>query len=134
MRTVFLFIYSLITNKICQAVNVIKRIMDKKKYALCQGYIYKKVPEGMHTYVYCSTVKDFLLYSMANHEVAEVVTGCLSNITYLLSQPSCRLVKPLKIDFNLIEVLLKVFRMPYKKPENYSSSQQQWPIWPQEGY
>ena len=79
--------------------------MAKKGYALCDGYIYKKVPEAVHTYVYCSTVQDFLMFSLSNPEIADVLTQYVSTVTNLLSNPSCRLIDPITIDFNLIECL-----------------------------
>lgn len=79
--------------------------MERRGYSICDGLIYKRVPEAQFTSVYCSSVNDFLLFSLANNEVADVLTPHISAVTHLLSQPSCRLIKPIIIDHNIIEVL-----------------------------
>ena len=79
--------------------------MIKRNYALCNGMVYKKAPEATHTFVYCSSVKDFLLFSLSNSEVANVLTPYITTVTSLLSNPACRLIKPITINYNLIEVL-----------------------------
>lgn len=49
--------------------------MDKSGYAICDGHMYKKVPEAMFTYVYCSNVNDFLLFTLSNSEVSIFVSA-----------------------------------------------------------
>ena len=93
------------SSKICQAVDVIKRIMKNQNFALHDGCIYKLAPEAMYTYIYCSTVKAFILSKLYNAEVADVVVPYVTNITALLSEPACRLIQPIKLDLDLIEVL-----------------------------
>ena len=87
------------------AVDAIERFMLKKNYRLCDGTIYKKAPDAKYTFVYCCSVKDFLLKTLANEEISEVLTPQIYQVIQLLSEPSCRLIKPIKILYNFVEVL-----------------------------
>ena len=93
------------TSKLCQAVEIIKRIMEKRKYGICDGGIYKLAPDGKFTYVYCQTSKDFLLSLLGNVEIADAIVSVIGQLTGLLSESACRLIQPLQVDYNLIEVL-----------------------------
>ena len=87
-----------------QAVDVIKRTMEGGDCALNTGCIYKKIPEAQYTYVFCCSVKHYLLNIISSVEVADVVLPFIPQITRMLSEPSCRLIMPIKIDYNYIEV------------------------------
>ena len=87
-----------------QAVDLVRRYMTKFNFGLFDGSVYKKAPESKYTYVYCSTVNDFLHYIMGNGEVAEIVAPHVSVIVNLLSAKSCRIIHPITIDYNYIEV------------------------------
>ena len=91
--------------KICQAVDLLKRIMKVEGYGLCSGEIYKLVSDATFTFVYCGSVKDYLLKQMGNVEHADVLAPCWQQLVALLSETSCRLIKPIIIDHNYIEVL-----------------------------
>lgn len=93
------------SNPVCVAVDVIQRLMDEKGFAFCKGRIFKKKSGSMHTYAYHSSVEDFLMASLSNPELANVLTMHVHYVSKLLSNPTCGLVKQLKIDYNLIEVL-----------------------------
>ena len=79
--------------------------MKANDYALCDGKIFKKAPDSQFSFVYCCGVGDFLMRSLANAEIANVLVSHIKPITSLLSHPSCRLIKPIKIMFNTIECL-----------------------------
>ena len=68
------------------------------------GRVYKKIPEATYTYIYCISVKDYLLNVLGNVEVADLIASHVTQLTTLLSEPACRLIKPIEIDFNFIEV------------------------------
>lgn len=85
--------------QVCVAIDVLRRFMVSKGYSLYDGSVFKKVAESEFTSVYCSTVKEFLFRSLANGEIANVLASCISQVTNLLSHPSCRIIRPLKIDF-----------------------------------
>ena len=78
--------------------------MEDNEFGLFDGCVYKKIPEAEYTYIYCSGVKEYLLRLLANAEVADQVAPYINPITNLLSEPACRLIKPIKLDYNFIEV------------------------------
>ena len=87
-----------------QAIDVIKRFMERFNLGLHDGCVYKRPREAKFTYVYCSTVFDFIHSILGNPEIADVIAGQVSNIIYLMSVPSTRIVKPILMDYNFIEV------------------------------
>lgn len=56
-------------------------------------------------------------------KVADVLTPHISSVTHLLSQPSCRLIQPIKVDTNIIEVLPAgtCFHIAGKRFEHHNS-------------
>ena len=102
-----------------QAVDVVKRVMDKFGLGIYGGCIYRKPKEAKFTFVYCSSVFDFIHSILGNSEVADVIAGQVSNLVALLSVPSCRILKPIVIDHNFIEVQPygTVFNIDQKKFE-----------------
>ena len=113
-------------SKIMQAVDVVKRVMCAGNFGIYEGAIYKKIPEASFTYVYCSTVKTYLLSIVASVEIADVVVPFMAQLTKLLSEPACRLVKPIKMDFNYIEVnngyCFNIDQKQFEQPENLDGS------------
>jgi len=90
-----------------QAIDVVKRYMNKFEFALFDGSIYKKCPEAVYTYVHTATVHDFIHYAMGNPEIANEIVSFVSVIINLLSEKSCRLISQISIDYNYIEVQLR---------------------------
>ena len=68
------------------------------------GRVYKKISEATYSYTYCTSVKDYLLNLLGNVEVADLIASHVTQLTTLLSEPACRLIKPIEIDYNFIEV------------------------------
>ena len=68
------------------------------------GRVYKKIPEATYTYIYYTSVKDYLLNLLGNVEVADLIAPYMTQLTTLLSEPACRPIKPIEIDYNIIEV------------------------------
>ena len=87
-----------------EAVEVVRRTMEKTGYAINDGFVYKKIPEAKYTFVHCSNVNDFIMNMLGNIEIATVITPVAKQLINFLSQPACRLIKPIEIDFNYIEV------------------------------
>ena len=79
--------------------------MKVKGYSLCNGQVFVKIKDSVHTSVYCCSAGDFIHRTLKNAEVANAVACRTEQVIKLLSNPSCRMIDPLKIDFNLIEVL-----------------------------
>ena len=49
-------------------------------------------------------MKDYLLNLLGNVEVADLIAPHVTQLTTLLSEPTCRLIKTIEIDSNFIEV------------------------------
>ena len=78
--------------------------MKSGNYGLHDGCIYKKLKECEYTYIYCTSVKNYLLNLLGNFKIADIKTPHITQITSLFSEPACRLLEPIKIYFNFIEV------------------------------
>lgn len=78
--------------------------MKDHNFAIHDGNMYRKVPEGKFTYTYASTVEDFIMTIINNPVVADICTPVSGQLIGLLSKPACRLIQPIPIDFNFIEV------------------------------
>lgn len=91
-------------SKICQAVDLVRRILEETDSGLSAGCIYVKVPQSTKTFVYSATIDTYLNELLENPIVADVLTPLLPQLTVLLSHPSCKVIKPLTIDYNFIEV------------------------------
>ena len=92
-------------NKVLVAVDVVKRYMADHDFGLFDGSVYKKAPNAVYTYVFCSSVKIFLMNLLGNPEIAEEIVCYVTTLTTLLSESSCKLISPIKMDYNFIEVL-----------------------------
>ena len=111
------------TSKFMLAVDVVRRYMHKLNFGFFDGAVYAKAPEAEFTFVYCCAVKDFLLNILGNAEIADQIATFIPPLTNLLSQPSCKLIRPLVIDHNYIETLPKgtCFNIEKKVFESYPS-------------
>ena len=71
--------------------------MKSNNYGLHDGCIYKKLEECEYTYIYCTSVKNYLLNLLGNFEIADIIAPHITQLTSLLSEP-------IKIYFNFVEV------------------------------
>ena len=62
------------------------------------------MPEATYTHIYCASAKDCSLNLPGNVEVADVIAPHVTQLSTLLPEPSCRLIKSIEIDYNFIEV------------------------------
>lgn len=92
-------------NQVLMAVAVLDKLMKQRGYGLHDGKVYKKIKQSRFTFIYCSSVKTFISRALGNKDVAPYVAPRKEQVTSLLADPSCRLIKPIVIDYNLIEVL-----------------------------
>ena len=93
-----------VSSKIGQSVGLNRPAMKTKNYGLHDGCIYKKLEECEYTYIYCISVKNYLLNLLGSFQIADIITPCIMQLTSLLSEPACRLLEPIKIDYNFIQV------------------------------
>ena len=69
------------------------------------GRVYKKIPEATYTYIYCISLKDYLLLNLfGNIKVADLIVLHVAQLSKLLSEPASRLIKPTEIDYDFTEV------------------------------
>jgi len=92
-------------SKLMIAVDVLRRYMAQFHYGIFDGSVYVKAPDAKYTFVFCSNVHDFLHHILGNAEVADHIASHVSQLSSLLSVRACRLIKPIQIDYNFIEVL-----------------------------
>ena len=59
------------SSKIRQSVYLIRRVMKSNNYGLHDGCIYKKLEECKYTYIYYTSVKNYLLNVLGNFEIAD---------------------------------------------------------------
>ena len=94
------------SNKTLITIRYVQRTMHKLNYALYCGHIYKKPSESKFAYVYTTTVESsFLNTLLANKKIAEVLISELQQVSVILSNRECSVIKQIQIDHNLIEVL-----------------------------
>ena len=91
------------TNKLCQAIDVLRRVMEEENCKLHRGYIYKFIPESTSTYTCYKSVKDYAMKALGNPDVADVLANHVYEVSRLLSEESCKIIRQLVIDYNYIE-------------------------------
>ena len=65
--------------------------------------IYKKLREWEWTYIYCTSVKNYLLNLLKNFQIVDFITRHITQLSSLLSEPTCQLFQPIKIDLSFAE-------------------------------
>ena len=85
------------SSKVGQSVDLIRRVMKSDNCGLHDGCIYKKLEECEYTYIYCTSIKNYLLNLLGNFEIADIIAPHITQLTSLLS-------KPIKIYFNFVEI------------------------------
>ena len=68
------------------------------------GIVYKKIPGVTCTFIYCTSVKGYLLNLLGNVEVEDLTAPHVTQLTTLLSDPASTVIKPTESDYNFIEV------------------------------
>ena len=102
--------------------------MVEKGYGVNSACVYKKVKESVFTYVYCCTMNSFLHALVSDMRIADAIAQHLPALIGLLCDPHCRLIHPIRIDLDYIEVLPKgtCFHIPTKSfvvnPSNIGGS------------
>ena len=76
--------------------------MRKLEYALYRGTIYRKC-EGA-TYAFKCNVKAFVNSQAANESFKTRLLKDMKKVIDLLADPDCEVIRPIRVDYNLIEV------------------------------
>ena len=81
--------------------------MEQFQFGMFDGSVYEKATEASFTYVHYSSVRTFIHHILDNNEVDDQIAVYVHPIIALLSERSCKIISPLVLDFNFIEVLPK---------------------------
>ena len=78
------------SSKIDQSVDLISRVIKRNNYGWHDAWIYKRLQECECTYIYSTSVKNYLLNLLENFEMADIITPHITQLTSLLSESDCR--------------------------------------------
>ena len=81
-------------------ISIAKRRLD---YALYRGTIYRKCEGAIYSYSYKCDVKSFV-NSLAANELFKARLLKMKKVIDLLADPDCEVIRPIIVDYNLIEV------------------------------
>ncbi|KAL9982936.1 hypothetical protein ACROYT_G005051 [Oculina patagonica] len=85
-------------------INDIGIAMKKMQYALFRGKIYKKKENAKYTYAYKCEVSAFINCIAANEAFKGRLLKNMKRVIDILADPDCEVVRPITVDYNLIEV------------------------------
>lgn len=93
-----------LSDKLTVLVNDIGIAMKKMEYALFRGKMDKKLPTALYTYADECAVRAFVNSLAANQCFKARLLKDMKKIIDILSDPDCEVIRPISIDYNLIEV------------------------------
>ena len=93
-----------LSDKLTVFVNDIGIAMKRLVYALYGGKVYKKCNKAKYTYSYKCKVDAFVNSLAANELFKARLLKDMKKVIDILSNPHCEVVRPLCVDYNLIEV------------------------------
>ena len=91
-------------DKLTVLINDIAIAMKTLDYALYKGKVYKKCEDAKYTYSYKCDVKAFVNSLAANKSFKSRLIRDMKRVIDLLSDSDCELIRPITLDYNLIEV------------------------------
>lgn len=78
--------------------------MEQMQYALFRGKIYKKKENAKYTYAYKCEVSAFINCLAANEAFKGRLLKNMKRVIDILADPDCEVVRPISVEYNLIEV------------------------------
>ena len=93
-----------LSDKLTVLINDIGIAMRTMEYALFHGKIYKKCPMAKFTYAYKCEVKAFINCLAANESFKSRLLQNMRKVIDVLADPDCEVIRPICVDYNLIEV------------------------------
>ena len=93
-----------LSDKLTVLINDIGIAMKSMEYALFRGKIYKKCPMAKFTYAYKCEVKAFINCLAANESFKSRLLQSMRKVIDVLADPDCEVIRPICVDYNLIEV------------------------------
>ena len=95
---------AMLSDKLTVLVNDIGIAMKRMDYALYRGKIYKKRPNAKYAFSYKCEVKAFINCLAANEFFKARLLKDMRKVIDILSDPDCEVIRPICVDYNLIEV------------------------------
>ena len=95
---------AMLSDKLTVLVNDIGIAMKKLGYALYGGKVYKKCDKAKYTYSYKCEVEAYVNGLAANELFKARLLKDMKSVIEILANPFCEVIRPLRVDYNLIEV------------------------------
>ena len=93
-----------LSDKLTVLINDIGIAMKKLGYALYGGKVYKKCERAKYSYWYKCEMEAFINSLAANETFKDRLLKDMRKVSEILSNPHCEVIRPLCVDYNLIEV------------------------------
>ena len=93
-----------LSDKLTVLVNDIGIAMKRLGYALYGGKVYKKCDKAKYTYSFKCEVEAFVNSLAANELFKARLLKDMKKVIEILANPHCQVIRPLCVDYNLIEV------------------------------
>ena len=93
-----------ISDKLTVPINDIGIAMKKLGYALYGGKVYKKCERAKYSYWYKCEMEAFINSLAANETFKDRLLKDMRKVSEIFSNPHCKVIRPLCVDYNLIEV------------------------------
>ena len=91
-------------DKLTVLINDISIAMRRLDYALYRGTVYRKCEGAVYSYSYKCDVKAFVNSLAANESFKARLLKEMRKVIDLLADPDCEVIRPIIVDYNLIEV------------------------------
>ena len=91
-------------DKLTVLINDISIAMRGLDYALYRGTVYRKCEGAVYSYSYKYDVKAFVNSLAANESFKARLLRGMKKVIDLLADPDCEVIRPIIVDYNLIEV------------------------------
>ena len=95
---------AMLSDKLTVLVNDIGIAMKRLGYALYGGKVYKKCDKAKYTYAYKCEVEAYVNGLAANELFKARLLKDMKRVIEILANPFCEVIRPLRVDYNLIEV------------------------------
>ena len=86
------------TNKLTQAIDVVRRTMEEQNCGVSDGQVYKKIPSSTKTFLFFKNVKNYLLGLLSNTELANCLAPLISQVCKIHLECLAFFLKALVID------------------------------------
>ncbi|XP_044165370.1 uncharacterized protein LOC114957052 [Acropora millepora] len=93
-----------ISDKLTVPINDIGIAMKKLGYALYGGKVYKKCERAKYSYWYKCEMEAFINSLASNETFKDRLLKDMRKVSEILSNPHCKVIRPLCVDYNFIEV------------------------------